>query len=382
MYHLTFRSLLDELYGPDDGMLIVRSASHGNQSLGTIIWPGDLNNDFSRFGDRDDEGKWKVGGLPAAVSAAISLSASAFPYFASDTGGFQNGIPTSEVLVRWIQFSALSPFFQLGGGGQNHNPWDSSLYPEPYVLPAFIRYARLHGDLFPYFRTLVEQAATKGVPIIRALGLMFPDDPVAWTIGDAYMLGDNLLVAPVIEQGAVDREVYLPQGVWADFWTGITYTGPNWIRVEAPLTADEYPVPLFMRVGSIVPMAAKDIDTLVPTSNPEIVTYEDRTHFLRARVVPGDGKFTLWDKRHLRSKLRRNRLTLESNHMKNNQLIWELDLKPWGISQNYKVFDKHGEFYSVPLNEINDCVRCYYFDNDRWLYISTIGNSRVIVRKM
>jgi alpha-D-xyloside xylohydrolase len=221
-----------------------------------------------------------VGGLPAAVSALINLSASGFPSFASDTGGYRGGRPTREALLRWAEHSALAPYMQLGGGGESHNPWS-------YDAEATVIYrtlARLHDGLIPYWRSLAIAASTRGTPPIRALALSFPQDSGARSDPYAYLLGDDLYAVPVIEPGVTRRRVHIPPGRWVHWFTRVSYEGPRDEMLDAPLGQ---PL-LFLRHGAVVPMLAEDVVTLASTDDATIVDAEDRRMVLRARIVPGE----------------------------------------------------------------------------------------------
>ncbi|MBI5510270.1 MAG: glycoside hydrolase family 31 protein [Deltaproteobacteria bacterium] len=378
LYHQTFRELLNEVHGDADSLIIARTASHGDQPVGAVIWPGDLDNDFSRRFDVGAGGKLLVGGLPAAVTAAISLAASGFPYSASDTGGYRGGMPKSEALCRWIQFSALLPVFQLGGGGAHHNPWDTTSYPEAWVLETFKRYARLHGELFYYFRELVQGAATTGRPMVRALGLSFPDDAAAWAVADELMVGDLLLVAPILTAGATAREVYFPAGTWIDFFTGTSYTGPATATVPAPLADPEPRAPLFVRGSSILPLAAADIDTFAAATAAGVVTHAAREGYLRARVSPGDAAVALADGRALQARLEGTGLTLTASGVGGGRVIWEVDLAAWDKrGAGLAVSDAAGVVPTVGVSELERCPRCAASDGGRWQYVSVAGDHRV-----
>lgn len=264
--------------------LIGRTGNAADAAWTTAIWPGDMCNGFQRRGEPDPEGgKPHEGGLPAVVQAAISLSASLHPYFGSDTGGYLHGAPASdELFIRWIQASALGTVMQLGGGGEHHNPWDGATYG-PEVLEAFRTYGGLHLRLFPYLYAYVARNAEVGVPILRPLGLAYAGDLTLADAPDEYLFGADLLVAPVVEEGARSREVAFPPGRWVAWETGEVFEGPATRSVEAPLAR----LPLFARAGAIVPLLAPDVETLASASAPGVVDLEDRAGELWARVFPG-----------------------------------------------------------------------------------------------
>jgi len=273
-YHAAYHQALDAAGG---GIVIVRASSWGGASIADIVWPGDLDNDFEKAGDVRSDGSYAVGGLPAAIVAAQTLSVSGFPSFASDTGGFRHGAPTREALLRWAEHTALSVIMQLGGGGDTHAPWayDSE------AVAIYKNLATLHAQLEPYLSAQLALAESSGAPIIRPLPLAFPDDVGARAVADdEYLLGPDLLVAPVVEAGATARSVHFPAGRWVSFWAGDVVDGPADAQVAAPLGTP----PLFARAGAGVPMLAADIDTLAHASVGSVVTVFDRASTVEARV--------------------------------------------------------------------------------------------------
>ena len=273
-YHAAYHEALDAAGG---GIVIVRASSWGGASIADIVWPGDLDNDFEKAGDVRSDGSFAVGGLPAAIVAAQTLSVSGFPSFASDTGGFRHGAPTKEALLRWAEHTALSVIMQLGGGGDTHAPWayDSE------TVALYKNLATLHAQLEPYLSTQLALAESSGAPIIRPLPLAFPDDVGARAVADdEYLLGPDLLVAPVVEAGATSRSVHFPAGRWVSFWAGDVVDGPADAQVPAPLGTP----PLFARAGAAVPMLAADIDTLAQASVGSVVTVFDRASTVEGRA--------------------------------------------------------------------------------------------------
>lgn len=276
LYHQPYRNALDE-GSTEGGFLLVRAESWGGQSIADVIWPGDLDSDMSLATDTN------VGGLPASVSALISLAASGFPSFAADTGGFRtahdtpDGLPSRETLLRWAEHDAFSPFLQLGGGGSSHNPW--AYDAEAGTIYAGL--ARAHMDLVPYFRVLAIRAHTDGSPPVLHPSMAYPDDRSGYADVDAYLIGEDLFVAPVTMAGATTRSVHLPPGRWVHWFTGMEMTGD--VTVAAPIGT----APVFLRVGAIVPMLPHDLDTLAEDDvDASIVRPSDRA-FLRARILPG-----------------------------------------------------------------------------------------------
>ncbi|MCA9679539.1 MAG: hypothetical protein KC464_31195, partial [Myxococcales bacterium] len=266
-----------------DGFLITRAGAWGEQDRNTCIWPGDLDNDLTRHGDDGDGAPGNVGGLPAAIAGGLSLSVSGYPFYGSDIGGYRGGAPTTETLIRWAEYAALGTIMQLGGGGPSHNPWDATLYDDP-ALAVYTAYARLHMDLNPYLWTLARQAGVDGTPVTRPARFVYPtaacDDAM-------FLLGDALLVAPVVDPGATARDVVLPPGRWLDWWTDAVADGDGATvtTVDAPLTR----LPLWLAVDRFVPMFARAADTLIAATAPGVTSYADPAYGRELRLVLAPG---------------------------------------------------------------------------------------------
>lgn len=269
---ITYEALATALAARDDsedndapGVLLARSGWHGSQAI-SAVWAGDQTADFA-----------PASGLPSAIIAGQSAGLSGFPYWGSDIGGYF-GVPTEETFLRWAQFGAFSPIMQIHGAGPR----------EPWLLSAtgleiYRRFAKVHIELFPYLYTYAHEAASTGLPILRALALEFPDDPGVWSAicEHEYCFGRELLVAPVYDAFDGYRLVYLPQGEWRDFWTGEAVSGGRIVR--HPAAPDQLPV--FARAGAIIPRL-----------DPTPVTLPPPTPDLRLDIYPGaDGRFVLFD---------------------------------------------------------------------------------------
>jgi alpha-D-xyloside xylohydrolase len=252
---------------PPDGFLITRAGTWGEQDRNTGVWPGDLDNDFRRGGVTGSDGKLTVGGLPAAIQDGLSLGASGYPFSGSDIGGFRDGTPTAEALLRWAEYASLGPIMQLGGGGI-HNPWDPTFLAGTAAI--YARYARLHMDLVPYLWELAQAAGADGTPILRAARLVYP---TAATDDDAFLVGNALFAAPVVTAGATTRDVVLPPGDWIDWWTGARVTGDGTTHLTAPAPLDT--LPLWRSANAWVPMYARPADTLLPATAAGVASYTD-----------------------------------------------------------------------------------------------------------
>ncbi len=289
LYHSTYAELLED----EDNFLLCRAGSYGGQKYASVIWPGDLDASFARHGEYIDDasGKYRaVGGLPASLVAALSLGPSGYPFYGSDTGGYRHAPPDKEVFIRWFQQTALSTVMQIGTN-TNDVAWESTSGNgfDEEVLDLYRVFTRLHLRLFPYLWTYAKALADDGRPIQRALGLAHPE--LGIHPNDIYLLGDHLLVAPVVDRGLVEREVTFPAGGFVDFWTGEARSGTA--VVPAPLQT----LPLFLPRGAIVPMLRPTIDTLSPVVDPEAIdSFATTAGRLYVRVVPGPAsEFVVYD---------------------------------------------------------------------------------------
>jgi len=228
----------------DDAVLFARSASLGARPFQSLQWPGDQTI------------SWDQEGIRGVLPAALSLGLSGFPYWHPEVGGYAGvGLPRRserELWLRWLQLGALSPLLRDNYGDHQGEPVE--VWSDKETIEAFRRYAGLHTSLVPYLYTQARIASETGLPIVRHLAFAAPDDPRAWGVEDTYTLGDDLLVAPVLEEGARLRTVFLPAGAWVDWWTGRAWEGGQIVTVEAPLDR----IPLFVRSGTILPLARED----------------------------------------------------------------------------------------------------------------------------
>lgn len=286
LYHeYTWKAIAESLNG--DGVVFSRAGAAGAQRHG-IPWAGDNFADFSSLG------------LPSVVIAGQSAAMSGYSVWGHDIGGYitrpHRGLEgeytgqrqTAELFIRWTQFGALSPIMQMHTTS-NKGAWDFG----PEALQNYIKYAKLHTGLYPYLHALNRDAAATGMPMMRPLPLQYQDQPEAHVQRYQYLLGPDLLAAPVVTEATTAREVYFPAGeTWVDFYLdyGREYPGGATATVPAPLDA----MPLFARKGAILPMLPTEVDTLV---SKDLITAQGVTPMddrLEVHVWPGerDSKFT------------------------------------------------------------------------------------------
>jgi len=230
MARATYEGL--ERLRPDQRPYIITRAGYSGIQRYSTMWTGDTNS------------TWEA--LQLNVPMFTSLGMSGEPFVGSDVGGFI-GRGNGELLVRSYQISFLAPFCRNHKviDGYDQEPWRFGEYYENIIR----KYLKLRYQLLPFLYTTLEEAHRTGVPLFRPLVLNYPADANTHNLDDEFMIGDDLLVAPVVKPDVTRRLVYLPQGVWYDYWTNKKYEGGTTFMFEAPLET----VPLFVRGGAIIP---------------------------------------------------------------------------------------------------------------------------------
>jgi alpha-glucosidase/alpha-D-xyloside xylohydrolase len=274
-----------------------RNGYAGIAQWGGWVWSGDTDS------------AWKT--LEAQIAVGINYGLSIGPYWGSDIGGFYpNADLTGEMYARWFQFAAFCGSFRSHGRTWwTRLPWGWGL-PElgpletnnsntvttdadrrrlineselnnPAIEPVAKKYSELRYQLMPYTYTLAWQARTDGLPLMRAMWLHYPNDTRARGLGDQYLWGRDLLIAPVYEQGATSRDVYLPAGEWYDWWTNQRTAGGRTVARAVDLATR----PIYVRAGAIIPFDPVRQYTSQLVDGPTTL-----------RVYPGaDGAFTLYE---------------------------------------------------------------------------------------
>jgi alpha-D-xyloside xylohydrolase len=267
-------------------LTLSRDAYLGAQRNGAIFWSSDIYP------------TWDT--LKRQIPTGLDFAASGLTYWANDTGGWQY-LPAEhhpahaplldpsdardnvggyddypELYTRWFQYAAFQPIFRTHGSRSANEVWSYGKQAEPILE----KYLRLRYQLMPYIYSLGYQTWLTGAPFMRALPLDFPNDPAVTDLRDEYMFGPAFLVAPVTEQGATSRQVYLPAaGDWYNYWTNERFKGGQTIKVSAPIDT----LPLFVRAGSIVPLGSA------------VQSTHDKQSIEKVRIYPGaDASFTLF----------------------------------------------------------------------------------------
>ncbi|MFH6991593.1 glycoside hydrolase family 31 protein [Flavobacterium sp. FlaQc-48] len=221
---------------------MTRAAYAGLQRY-TFGWSGDSGNGSNVL----DGWKQMANQIPVGLSAGMGL----IPFWTCDISGYCGDIKDydamAELYVRWLQFGVFNPLSRAHHeGGNAVEPWKFGMEAENISRKSI----ELKYKLFPYIYTYAREAHDTGMPLMRALFLEYPNDKETFKLNSQFLFGKELLVAPVVEQGAITKEVYLPEGEWIDFNSGlIQYKGEQWITVDAPLNT----IPVFVKKGSIIP---------------------------------------------------------------------------------------------------------------------------------
>jgi alpha-glucosidase (family GH31 glycosyl hydrolase) len=276
-----------QLYRPNRRVFALhRNGFAGMQRFAAFLWSGDV------------ESRWET--LATHLPVAINTGLSAIPYWGTDIGGFvATDEYSGELFVRWFQFAAFTPLFRSHGRDwRMHTPWgwsdgergapetakwhpDAASLEDPRVEPICRSFLELRYRLLQYLYCAVREACVSGIPILRALWLHYPDDPAAVARPDQYLYGRDVLVAPVVVKAASERRVYLPRGVWYDFWNGHKLEGGR----EIVRPVDLATLPLYVRAGAILPLGP--VKQYVSESSSEAT---------ELRIHPGaDGHFQLYE---------------------------------------------------------------------------------------
>ncbi len=264
-----------------DFVYIMRSGYLGSQPYQPVVWAGDQDTDFDpRFG------------LPTVIAASLNMGVSGVPIFTNEIAGYASlACPTStkELFFRWTELNCFTPLMRTTDGYASSVNWSWNFTDTTAV---FDDYATLHVELFPYIYTYMTEASALGTPIMRALWLRYYDDPNTAAIDDEYLFGDELLVAPVVTQGATTRTLYLPRGEWYPFGGGSAVAGGVSVTAAAPVDA----IPVYVPAGSVIPMLTQAPATLVTGTTVTVTTLADVITAQTVRVYPGaDGGFTVYD---------------------------------------------------------------------------------------
>jgi alpha-D-xyloside xylohydrolase len=258
--------------------ILTRSAFAGQQRYGANTWSGDIQSSWAS--------------LRRQIPAGLNFSLTGIPYWNTDIGGFFAGAFTHkggidnpefrELYCRWLEFGAFMPLMRSHGTDIPREIYNFG-QPGDTAFDAIARFIRLRYSLLPYNYSVARNVTTHAGSIMRALFMDFPADHNTWNIGDAFLSGPSLLLAPVTMMSQRSTQVYLPAGAdWYDFWSGTKHPGGGAAQIATPLDK----IPVFVKAGSIIPWgpavqytAEKNWDNLelrvYPGANASFTLYED-----------------------------------------------------------------------------------------------------------
>jgi alpha-glucosidase (family GH31 glycosyl hydrolase) len=200
----------------------------------------------------DEDSTWDA--FRGSLTAGLNASASGIVYWGWDIGGFSGPLPTPELYLRSTAVACFAPIMQYHSEFNHHRkpardrtPWNvAEQSGDASVIEVFRRFAQLRERLVPYLSQQASSGIERGLPLMRPLPFAFPDDDNTWRYPYEYLLGDELLVCPVTEEGAVEWDCYLPAGEWVDVWTGEPAGGSTVMPREVPITA----IPVWCRAAA------------------------------------------------------------------------------------------------------------------------------------
>lgn len=253
---------------PDERVFqLSRAGFAGSQRFGVIPWSGDVRRSWA--------------GLKAQPLIMLGVGMSGVGYMHSDTGGFIYGEKDPELYTRWMQYSVFTPVLRPHASDE--------IYPEPTFWSEEVQnnikpFINLRYELLPYNYTLAWKNTTTGMPLARPLFTQFKG--IADNVEDQYMWGDDIMVAPVLDKGVKNRNVYLPKGNWYDLWNHQFLTGDSTINVA--LTLDK--IPVYIKAGSMIPTAPKVQSTSYYTTENIKLTYYVGEEDSQTQLYFDDGK--------------------------------------------------------------------------------------------
>jgi alpha-D-xyloside xylohydrolase len=233
--------------GQEPTVLLCRSAWAGAQKYGAAVWSGDIPATWASLSEQ--------------LRAGLAIAISGIPWWTTDIGGFHGGNASDpeyqELTIRWFQYGVFCPLFRLHGDREPRVPTGYDMTGGPnevwsygeVATPIIADTLQLRERLRPYIHEQMHEASARGLPPIRPLFVDFPDDPAAWAIDDQFLLGPDILVAPVLAAGQSERSVYLPGTVeWVDVADGSVHSGGGTVMVGTPIER----IAVFVRSGASV----------------------------------------------------------------------------------------------------------------------------------
>jgi alpha-D-xyloside xylohydrolase len=241
---------------------ITREMNHENLIWSRSSWAGGQRNPVHWGGDAEVSDA----GMAGSLRGGLSLGLSGFSFWSHDIGGF-SGAPKEELFKRWTFFGMFTSHSRVHGFPPRE-PWEFS----SDFLKVFRKMVEMRYRLMPYIFSQATIAAKNGWPMLKAMFLNYPEDPATWNLEDQFLFGDDLLIAPIMEENTFERNVYLPKGKWINYQTKEVYEGGQWLKISV----DEIPGIILVKSGSVIPHVALAQSTeFMDWSEIELVVFDE-----------------------------------------------------------------------------------------------------------
>lgn len=228
LYNRMMYDAAQDIYGPGNGIVWARSSCAGGQRY-PLVWSGDPYSMFNH--------------MAGSLRGGLSLALTGHPFWSDDIGGYF-GQPSEKLFIRWAQMGLLLSHSRIHGDTPRE-PWEFG----DRAVAIFKKFTELRYRLLPYIFSMENKSVNTGIPFIRPLIIHHQSDRNVWDICDQYYFGDSMMVAPILNESG-KRQVYLPEGIWYNFWTGKRINQTGWIDVEVSLDS----MPIYIPAGAIIPM--------------------------------------------------------------------------------------------------------------------------------
>ncbi|PQE10659.1 glycoside hydrolase family 31 protein [Rutstroemia sp. NJR-2017a BBW] len=272
LYNKIVYEALQDRYGKNEAVLFARTATAGTQRF-PLQWGGDCESTPEAMAE--------------SVRGGLSLGLCGYAFWSVDIGGFE-GYPPPWIYKRWVAFGLLCSHSRLHGSNSFRVPWtvDDDDKSDQGCSKILSKWTALKARLMPYIFSQAQDSVEKGIPLsLRAMCLEFPDDPTSWFLDRQFMLGENLLVAPIFEESG-DVEFYLPKGKWTNFFTNETRDGPGWFKENHAFDT----LPLYVRENTILVLGKSgETKTVYKYSEDVEVRLYSTSKGAKARLVDSDG---------------------------------------------------------------------------------------------
>lgn len=241
---------------------IARETNDENLLWSRSSWAGGQRNPVHWGGDAEVSDA----GMAGTLRGGLSLGLSGFSFWSHDIGGF-SGAPKEELFKRWTFFGMFTSHSRVHGFPPRE-PWEFS----GDFLNIFRKMVEIRYRLMPYIFSQATIASKSGWPMLKAIFLNYPEDPTTWNLEDQFLFGEDMLIAPIMEENTTARTVYLPKGKWINYQTKDVYEGSQWLMISV----DEIPGIILVKSGSIIPhIALAQSTAFMDWSKIELVVFDE-----------------------------------------------------------------------------------------------------------